>query len=56
MEVPTEKWIEVLNLIGNLQENLRTQIDINQSLITRVYNLEIKLNQLLLTEMHKNGD
>jgi hypothetical protein len=51
----TEKWLELANLIGALQENLKQQVEINSNLISRIYLLETKVNQLLLKDM-QNGD
>jgi hypothetical protein len=51
----TEKWLELANLIGNLQETLKTQVDINTNLISRIYLLETKVNQLLLKDK-QNGE
>lgn len=49
------KWLELANLIGSLQENLKTQVDINSNLISRIYLLETKVNQLLM-KGYENGE
>jgi hypothetical protein len=54
------RFLELANLIGGLQENLKQQIQINSNLIQRIQILELQVNQLIMNSINErtlqNGD
>lgn len=50
------RFLELANLIGALQENLRQQVNINHALIQRVQVLEQQVNQLIMNDMESRKD